>query len=386
MSKPTIRVLLVEDNPGDAVLIRAMLAGQPDACFELTGVTRLSAAHEALEEPGFAVVLLDLSLPDSQGLATLRALRGAGPHLPVVVLTGTDDEALAAQAVEEGAQDYFVKGQTTGRELVHSLRYAVGRHRRTWGIEDALQATEQEKALARKIHQDLLPRQHPALPGFDIFGASHSAGAVGGDLFQYLTLPDRALGLAVADVTHHGTGPALLMSAIRAYLRAVARAEADVGEILTQANQLFADDVSDGYNCTLFLARLDAAGRSLTHASAGHHPPGLVLGGDGRVKCHLYSTGLPLGIEAGTRFGVEAPVRLEEGDVVLLLTDGVVEASGPRERFGRERVVEAARAVLRQGARQIVEAVLTAVQSFTAGRPQEDDITAVAVKVTGAPG
>jgi serine phosphatase RsbU (regulator of sigma subunit) len=387
VSRSPVRVLLVEDNPGDVVLIREMLREQPRARFELTAVARLDAARDALEESGFAVVLLDLSLPDSQGLETFRALRAACARLPVVVLTGLDDEALAVEAVQEGAQDYLVKGQTTGRQLAHALRHALGRHQRLRGLMDALQATEAELEVARRIHQDLLPRESPAVAGYDIFGASLSAGAVGGDLFQYLALPDGALGLAVADVTGHGIGPALLMAAIRSYLRAFAQTEADVGRILTLANRLFARDVTEGYNCTLFLARLDALGRSLGHASAGHHPPGLVVAADGSLKGELYSTGLPLGIQPDAEYFVEGPVSLEAGDVVLLLTDGVVEARcAPRQEFGRERAVAVVRENLGRGAREIVEALFRAVRAFTRDRPQTDDITAVAVKVTPGSG
>src|SRR5262245_42127511 len=111
MAGPLIQVLLVEDNPGDALLIEEMLGEAPDVRFELTVVGRLSAAGEALKGGRFAVVLLDLSLPDSQGLDTFRALRRFASRLPVVVLTGLNDEGLAVQAVREGAQDYLVKGQ-----------------------------------------------------------------------------------------------------------------------------------------------------------------------------------------------------------------------------------------------------------------------------------
>src|SRR5262249_27230854 len=162
------------------LLIRQMLAESEGTRFELTAVARLSAAQEALADQRFGLVLLDLSLPDSQGLDTFRCLRQAGVRLPVVVLTGLDDEALAVQAVRDGAQDYLVKGQTGGRQLLHSLRYAMGRHQRQRQLEEAVRNTEAELQMARKVHSDLLPCAHPAAPGLDIYGASLSAGAVGG--------------------------------------------------------------------------------------------------------------------------------------------------------------------------------------------------------------
>jgi sigma-B regulation protein RsbU (phosphoserine phosphatase) len=386
MGKPPIRVLLVEDNPGDVLLIRQMLAESQGTRFELATVARLSAAVGALSDPRFGLVLLDLSLPDSQGLDTFRALRGAGVQLPVVVLTGLDDEALAVQAVREGAQDYLVKGQTDGRRLLHALRYAVGRYQRQRQLEDAVRHSEAELEMARKVHRALLPCTHPTPPGLDVFGDSLSAGAVGGDLFQYLTLPDGTLALAVADVTGHGLGPSLLMVAVRSYLRALAQREADVGQILTLANRLFAQDVTDGNNCTLFLAKVDPAGQTFTYASAGHHPPALVVSAGGDVKARLYSTGLPLGLLPDAEFGVDPPVPLEQGDVLLLLTDGVVEArSATKEPFGSERVLSAVRGRQGEGARAIVEALFRSVRDFRQGVPPVDDITAVAVEVTRSP-
>ncbi len=242
--------------------------------------------------------------------------------------------------------------------------------------------TEAELDMARKVHRALLPGTHPAPPGLDVFGDSLSAGAVGGDLFQYLTLPDGTLALAVADVTGHGLGPCLLMVAVRSYLRALAQRESDVGQILTLANRLFAQDVADGNHCTLLLAKVDPAARTLAYASAGHHPPALVVGAGGALKARLYSTGLPLGIVPDADFTVDPPVPLERGDVLLLLTDGLVEArSAAEESFGGERVLSAVRRQQGNGARAIVEALFRSVREFREDVPPIDDITAVAVEV-----
>jgi serine phosphatase RsbU (regulator of sigma subunit) len=383
MNKPVIRVLLVEDNPGDAVLIRAMLDDAAVGPFEITVVDRLARARRLLDEQDFGIVLLDLSLPDSRGLDTFRGLRRPGPQPPVVVLTGLDDETLAIEAVSEGAQEYLVKGQISGRQLAHALHHAIGRHQRQRRMEERLRATEAELRVAQAIQRALLPRQSPRLDGYDVFGASLSAGAVGGDLFQYLWLPDGTLGLAVADVTGHGIGPALLMVAVRSYLRAFTQTQTDAGRVLTLANRLFAQDVTDGNNCSLFLAKLDTAGRTLGHASAGHHPPGFVLDAGAALKARLYSTGFLLGLQPDAEFTVEPPVALETGDLVLLLTDGVIEAeSAAGKRFGIARALDVVRSVREKDANQIVEEIIRAVGEFVGDQPQADDITAVVVKVT----
>jgi PAS domain S-box-containing protein len=132
-----MRILLVEDNPGDARLLRERLA-EGGSRFELTHVDRLSAGLECLAKSSFEVVLLDLSLPDSQGQDTVLGIRAASKSIPIVVLTGVEDEELGVRLIQAGAQDYFVKGQVTGPLLTRSLRYAAERAR----MEEALRQSE----------------------------------------------------------------------------------------------------------------------------------------------------------------------------------------------------------------------------------------------------
>ncbi len=121
-----ITLLLVEDNPGDAALLQRTL---PKGQTTVTHVARLQQAIQLLGEKRFDVILLDLSLPDSAGLETLNHLNPNTTDTPVVVLTGSDDDALALQAVQHGAQDYIVKGQMSGAIIMRLLRYAIERKR-----------------------------------------------------------------------------------------------------------------------------------------------------------------------------------------------------------------------------------------------------------------
>jgi serine phosphatase RsbU (regulator of sigma subunit) len=344
MPHSILPVLLVEDNPGDVRLIRDMLARSGDIRFELTDVPRLEAALDLLRERRFAVVLLDLSLPDSHGLETFRALRtemGAEQvRLPVVVLTGMDDTEMALQAVQEGAEDYLVKGDVTAARLVHALRYAIGRHRRHVARDHALESNEEELRIARRIQQPLFPRQAPVVPGFDIGGASFPAVLTGGDFFDYLPLGANGLGLVIGDVSGHGVGPALLMAATRAVLRAFARTTQDIGEILARTNELLTPDlVPDSRYVTLLLARLDPRTRTLQHTSASHRA-GYVFDRSGTVREELLCTDLAVGWEGPGPFTTAPKVQLTPGDLVLFLTDGILEAKAPTgEPFGIERTL-----------------------------------------------
>ena len=129
MPPETLRILLVEDNPDDAELLRESLSEVASPHFELTHVPRLADALERLGGERFDAVLSDLGLPDSQGLATFARLQARAPDVPIVVLTGLDDETVAVRAVQDGAQDYLVKGQLSAGLLVRSIRYALERQR-----------------------------------------------------------------------------------------------------------------------------------------------------------------------------------------------------------------------------------------------------------------
>ena len=124
-----IKVLLIEDNLAEARLLREVLKGFTIKEFKLIHVKRLREAIERLKEESFDVVLLDLTLPDSQGLASLQPLMKQVPSLPIVVLTNTNDEKLALEAVRQGAQDYLVKRHVHVEGLTRSIRYAIERKR-----------------------------------------------------------------------------------------------------------------------------------------------------------------------------------------------------------------------------------------------------------------
>lgn len=128
MSSKTIRrLLLVEDDPGDAALLRSMCNERHSPGTELTHVACMSAAEQHLAEQAVDAILLDLGLPDAQGLEAVRRIRAAAPRAPLVVLTGRDDDALAVKALQEGAQDYLIKGQIEARGVLRAVRYAVER-------------------------------------------------------------------------------------------------------------------------------------------------------------------------------------------------------------------------------------------------------------------
>ena len=126
--KPS-KVLLIEDNPGDVRLIREMLSESKNISFEIEHADRLSSGLESLAQGGLDILLLDLGLPDSQGFETVRRILPAAPGIPVIVLTGLNDEAMGLQAIHEGAQDYLVKGEISFPVISRAINYAIERQK-----------------------------------------------------------------------------------------------------------------------------------------------------------------------------------------------------------------------------------------------------------------
>ncbi|MCX6560621.1 MAG: PP2C family protein-serine/threonine phosphatase [Candidatus Aminicenantes bacterium] len=245
------------------------------------------------------------------------------------------------------------------------------------------EALERELAVAREIQERLLPHVMPAVPGFEISGTSLPSQQVGGDYFDFLDLEDGRLGIAIADVSGKGIPAALLMANLQAILRGQADERGDVSAILARVNNYLVRSTDAHMFATFFYGVLDRAGGRFLSSNAGHNPP-LLLRADGRLE-RLSAGGLVLGFLANQAY-IQQTTNLEPGDVVVLFTDGITEASSPGSPdrpdrfFGEEQLIQAVRECAGRTAGEIQTAILNAVAGHTAGSPQGDDITLVVIK------
>jgi PAS domain S-box-containing protein len=159
-STPTFRVLLIEDNPGDALLVQTVLADHVPGMFAIVGVARLADALERIAAEPFDAVLCDLGLPDSDGLDTALAIMDRTEMLPLVVLTGSHDADVGRAAIRRGAQDFLVKGESSGALIERTLRFAIERKRLETALRAANETLEQRVAArTTELHQELAERR-----------------------------------------------------------------------------------------------------------------------------------------------------------------------------------------------------------------------------------
>lgn len=302
----------------------------------------------------------------------------------------------------------YLEGRTTEYELEHRLRHKDGsyrwilargaavrdQHGRPYRMvgshlditerkrsEQRLRQREAQLLAAQQIQEQLLPPRSPVVPGFDITGNVFPAEFAAGDYFDYLCLSDTSLGVVVADVTGHDVSSALLTASTCAHLRSFVEDHTDIREILAHTNSILCSETEEGRFVTLLFACLELQSRVLRYVNAGH-PSGYVLGQSGDVKAVLQSNTLPLAVLPETDFPVGGPIQLETKDIVVLVTDGILEArSSDNELFGADRMLETVRANRNRKASEIIETLRQAVRDFTQREELLDDLTAVVIKV-----
>ena len=240
-------------------------------------------------------------------------------------------------------------------------------------------ARRRDDAIAREVHQGLLPKTDPTVPGLDLAGGCLAAGNVGGDYYGWLPDLPGSTGLVVADVSGHGVGAALVMAAAKGALRAEWRASRSPSALLAGANALLVQELSDAdLFVTAFVARL--TGRHLVGSSAGH-PPALVVRTTGDVVT-LGSGGPALGVVEDAVYDVQE-IDLTPGDVLVAYTDGLVETRGPGgSSFDSSGVVAAVRGASELPAAALRNRILEAAAAHRAGAPLQDDVTLVVARVT----
>ena len=236
---------------------------------------------------------------------------------------------------------------------------------------------------AKEIQRNLMPKQFPQTPGYELFAFYKAYDQVGGDYYDIIPIGPDHIGILVADVSGHGVSGAMVMVMVRSAIRTWAHTTTSPKELLAKANPVIVRDMLPGMFVTLYYAILDMPKKTLTCSCAGHNPSVLWRYKD--KKCSLTNKGgMPLGILAGAGFEAtlkEEVIQLNKGDRMILYTDGIVETMSPDyEEFGDDRFFKVIDQVAIQRSDVCIKHILHAVNTFQATAPQHDDLTIVTVR------
>ena len=407
MSAQPIRILLAEDNPDDVLLVRAALHAAEGAKFELSSINRLSTAIALAREQPVDVLMLDLGLPDGQGLETFTRAHAALPHLPILVMSGLSDQEIAIQAVQQGAQDYLLKGTAMMDVLPRAIRYAIERHRAQGELaryarelHEKNAALEEELRMAREVQQAWLPRSYPQIsepdgspgcagaPGCALRFAHYyrPANALSGDFFNVFRISESKAGVLICDVMGHGVRAALIGALARGFIGQFAPVASDPGEFLSDLNRELAKTLNlTGIEsfASAFYFVADMARRELRYANAGHPSP-LVLRRDAHAVEWLRDEGchqLPLGLMADTSYRTSSG-SLGTRDSIVLFTDGLYEEENAGgEQFGQQRLFDAMSCRMAQPCETLLEDLVGEAQRFSGHEEFSDDVCLLGMDV-----
>lgn len=237
---------------------------------------------------------------------------------------------------------------------------------------------ERELQLAMEIQQRFQPTAPPVVPGYELQGISFPCYEIGGDYYDFIEREDGRLVIALGDVSGKGTAAALLMSSLHAAVHAQAGSHDTLVQTISAVNRYLADNIPSNRFVTLFYAELDPASGTLSFLNAGHNPP-LIVHAAGTVE-QLASGGLPLGIKRDAEYR-EGRTQLQMGDVLVIYSDGVTEATSPTgEEFGPTRLYEVVSRNIDASAAGVRDRIESALTKFSQGTQAADDITLVIVK------
>lgn len=338
-----IQLLLVEDDPGDALLVESLLAGvAPNV--DVMRVERLQQAAEMMSSPpGLDCVLLDLNLPDAMGLEGLERLRSTAPDAAIIVLTGHDDEQRGVEALSRGAQDYLVKGVVDGPLLARAIRYAIERCRADRSQRELIEARLHARENAR-LERGLLPQalvRDPRVSLSTTYRPGRRRSLLGGDFYDAVELDDGTLHVLIGDVSGHGPDEAALGVCLRVAWRTLILADEPPDDALALLQEvLLHERHAPAIFATLCMLSV-AHDRGDGELRLAGHPPPVLVDREGLRALEVPHVTPPLGFVEPNGWRGNA-LRFAGDWAMLLYTDGLIDGrvGDGAERLGEHRLVE----------------------------------------------
>ncbi len=381
-----LEILVVDDEPDLALLIRQKFRKRIRSQeWEFHFAQNGYEALEALEiHKNVKLVLTDINMPEMDGLTLLDHLSKPDRLLKAIVVSAYGDMSNIRTAMNRGAFDFVTKPVdfddleiTIEKTLREVIAYQDAVHSKL-----QLSALQKELAVARRIQEAFIPANALKSDAFDIEAHIDMAHEVGGDFYDFFMPDTDRLALVIGDVSGKGISAALFMAMTRTLIRAIGLKGEGPGACLEDVNALLYPQSLPEVFVTVFYGLLDLESGVFTYSTAGHFPPY-------RVKSSGGSEALPktegIGLCMLPAFSYrEAEVQLSPHDRIFLFTDGLTEATRhDKEQFALERLEPVLQAVAREGEHSVIESVLNALNAYTEGAPQYDDITMLSLAYKG---
>ena len=241
---------------------------------------------------------------------------------------------------------------------------------------------ESELELSQVVQRALLPQQVPNIRGVELAAFSRPSEIIGGDYFDFFQFRDGTHGLVIADVSGHGVAAGMLMSSLQTAIRTMAPDASSAAEILERINRFYIHNIHFTTFVTVFMAQFDPITRTLTYVNAGHNPPAVRRRANSEI-IWLRPTAPAIGLAEDFHARMES-IGFSEGDSLLLYTDGITEVYNTRdEEFGQERLAQLVQQHADRPVQDLLQAVRQAVSAFGGNRPLVDDVTMVALRISG---
>jgi serine phosphatase RsbU (regulator of sigma subunit) len=366
-----------------------------ETCFPALSIaflssTTLAPEYRALVNPSFLIYFLLIILSTLRlrpSVSILCGFTSATTYFFAAVYHGwnprwivTNASLFAPQKIVSAYLIAILIAAVAAAVVAREIRNQVEAALREAETRREMEHLKHDLEVARSIQQSLLPKSMPQVPGFEIAAWNKPADQTGGDYYDWQAFPDGRTLIALADVTGHGIGPALLAAVCRAYSRASFGQQNDFLKAMEQVNTAVSGDVGDGRFVTFVAAILRPDSSELELLSAGHAPLFLYWLKHDRFD-KMEAQGLPLGISP--EFHSEPPQILQfaAGDLLMLATDGFFEwANASEELFGSERLEQSVRASRDKPPAEIISILYQDVLRFAGGTSQKDDLTAIVIK------
>ena len=378
----SVEILVVDDEPDLALLIRQKFrkrirSGEWMFHFAANGVEALEIIEH---NPHVLLLLTDINMPEMDGLTLLEHIQESERTLKAVVISAYGDMPNIRKAMNNGAFDFITKPvDFTDLEItVEKTVKEATSYRAAIESKNQLDLLQRELAVARRIQRAFIPANHLQNDRVSIQAHIEMAREVGGDFYDFFMLDRNRLAVAIGDVAGKGVSAALFMAITRTVLRTIAQQGASPEVTLSEVNRFLYPQSLPEVFVTAFYGILDLDSGHLSYVTAGHFAPYVLQPGTGATP--LKRTG-GIGLCMKTQFQFHAhSTHLTPGESLFLFTDGIPEATRhDGERFSEHKLHHILQDPALHSPKSILDRTLTAIQEFTNGAQQSDDITALAL-------